>query len=538
MGNGRALIDGWRSTGAGLARRGVVLTTVALVLAGCTGATPELQPESSSAPNVTGEATSGAVPGPQGDEGPTAAGPDAYPPAPPVPSGPLPDDLAAAIDAATATFIVGNLSAEALEAVVAGDDARVGWWLSDLVRFAGADDVGMVADAFRDLTGVPVTGADPSATWLTLTNTMIAWDLPAWPGYREVKADIFTTLERGWEPFFTDADATIDWRLLSWGGVRMDARPPGDDEPCRRGCIPALDDPALVEAAEGEWYPDDATVFGIELAGESVALPRNIMQVHEMVNMDLAGRRLGIPYCTLCNSAQAWILDGVLPGLPDAGAAASDGDPSSTDEDDDGAELPGGRRPTAVPIDTDGLLVLRTSGLLTRSNKVMYDLATRSVIDTFTGEARSGPLLDADVHLEQVTVVTSSWGEWRQDHPDTRIIARDGGIGREYPDDPLRGRDDDGPIFPVGPVDPRLPVQADVVGAIAADGTPVAFPTEQAVSALLAGDVVATDGLVAMLDGDGLRVVDEGGTEVVAHQSFWFAWSQFWPTTVVWSPQG
>jgi len=227
----------------------------------------------------------------------------------------------------------------------------------------------------------------------------------------------------------------------------------------------------------------------------------------------------------------------VLPGLPDAATGAAAGDPS-TGGTDDGSDLPGGRRATAAPIDTDGLLVLRTSGLLTRSNKVMYDLATRSVIDTFTGEARSGPLREADVHLEQVTVVSSSWGEWRQDHPDTRIIAQDGGIGREYPDDPLQGRDDDGPIFPVGPVDPRLPVQADVVGAIAADGTPVAFPTDQAVTALRAGDVVSTNGLEAVRDGDGLRVVDEGGTEVVAHQSFWFAWSQFWPTTVVWSPQG
>jgi len=533
--NGGAYVDRWRSIGAGLVLGGVALATAALVLAGCTSATPQPQPASSSTPGAT--ETPGHVPAPQGEETPTAAGPDDHPPAPPVPSGPLPDDLAAAIDAATATFIVGNLSAEALAAVVAGDDARVGWWLSDLVRFAGADDVGMVAQAFQDLTGVPVAGADPSATWLTLTNTMIAWDLPAWPGYREVKANIFTTLERGWEPFFADADATIDWRLLSWGGVRMDARPPGDDEPCRRGCIPALDDPALVEAAEGEWYPDDATVFGIELAGESVALPRNIMQVHEMVNMDLGGRRLGIPYCTLCNSAQAWILDGVLPGLPDAATGAAAGDPS-TGGTDDGSDLPGGRRATAAPIDTDGLLVLRTSGLLTRSNKVMYDLATRSVIDTFTGEARTGPLREADVHLEQVTVVASSWGEWRQDHPDTRIIAQDGGIGREYPDDPLQGRDDDGPIFPVGPVDPRLPVQADVVGAIAADGTPVAFPTDQAVTALRAGDVVSTNGLEAVRDGDGLRVVDEGGTEVVAHQSFWFAWSQFWPTTVVWSPQG
>ena len=45
--------------------------------------------------------------------------------------------------------------------------------------------------------------------------------------------------------------------------------------------------------------------------------------------------------------------------------------------------------------------------------------------------------------------------------PDTRIIAEDGGIGRSYPLDPLQGRDDNGPIFPVGDVDGRLCILTD-----------------------------------------------------------------------------
>lgn len=119
--------------------------------------------------------------------------------------------------------------------------------------------------------------------------------------------------------------------------------------------------------------------------------------------------------------------------------------------------------------------MLRTSGLLSRSNKVMYELRTRSVFDTFTGRALSGPLHDARVRLRQTSVTVSSWGAWKRAHPQTRIVARDGGIGRDYPTDPLRGRDDDGPIFPIGPADPRLPVQERVIGVIARDGTAVAF---------------------------------------------------------------
>jgi hypothetical protein len=107
---------------------------------------------------------------------------------------------------------------------------------------------------------------------------------------------------------------------------------------------------------------------------------------------------LGIPYCTLCGSAQAYRTDDAVT----AGGA-------------------------------DEVPVLRTSGLLSRSNKVMYDLRTESVFDTFTGAAVSGPLQDAGVVLEETTVVRTTWGEWKAAHPDTTIIAEDGGVGRSYP---------------------------------------------------------------------------------------------------------
>jgi hypothetical protein len=302
-------------------------------------------------------------------------------------------------------------------------------------------------------------------------------------------------LEPGWKPFFDDADSEIDWRHVAWGGVLIDDRKPGDPNECFRGCIPALDDPALTAADGGAWYPDDRIVFGIALGGEAVAFPKNIMEVHEMVNITIGGRRLGIPYCTLCASAQAYLT----------------------------AEVPPGVEP----------LVLRTSGLLSRSNKLMYDLNTRSAIDTFTGKALSGPLQDAGVKLAQVTVVTSTWGDWKDAHPNTKIVARDGGIGREYEDDPLGGRDDRGPIFPIGDVDPRLPVQAKVLGVIALGGTPVAFPVARAAAGLRAGDEVALEGVELVLDGSGLRA-RTNGSEIPAHEAFWFAWSQFHADTKLW----
>ncbi|MGH2761725.1 MAG: DUF3179 domain-containing (seleno)protein [Thermoleophilaceae bacterium] len=433
----------------------------------------------------------------RGSPGPESA--YAYPPAPRVPAGPLEPRVERALTRLVAGALSGGLDPDALEVVAASEDPRVGWLLSDVLRFTPASEaVDALVSTISRVSGVDPRD-DPSfadSPWLSVTNHLIAWDLPAAPGYAGRKAELFLAVDPRWRPFFADRDADIDWRLVSWGGVLIDDRPLGDPDPCPRGCIPALDDPALTPAADGDWYPDDRTVFGVVVGGEAVAFPKNIMEVHELVNITVGGRRLGIPYCTLCGSAQAYLLDSVPAGL----------------------EPP----------------VLRTSGLLSRSNKVMYDLRTRSVFDTFTGRALSGPLHDEGVVLEQVTVLTSDWGEWKGAHPGTRIVAQDGGIGREYEDDPLGGRDDHGPIFPVGDVDPRLPVQAQVVGVIAPGGVAVAFPAEDARKALADGRDVMAGGVQLTADGGGLRARAVDGRELPAHQAFWFAWSQFHPGTELW----
>jgi len=97
-------------------------------------------------------------------------------------------------------------------------------------------------------------------------------------------------------------------------------------------------DIAFSSADEATWLNDQDIVFGIVINGEARAYPRRIMEVREMVNDTLGGRDLGIPYCTLCGAAQAYFTDRLPAGI---------------------------KRP-----------ILRTSGLLIRSNKVMYDVET------------------------------------------------------------------------------------------------------------------------------------------------------------------
>lgn len=416
-------------------------------------------------------------------------------PSPPVPDGPMAPATYRALASVISTAFTTGLDSEALHTVANGGDARASWLLADLLRFhqRGVEKDELVS-AFTQLTGVeyPAT-RHPDFVWTF--NYLMAWDLPAWEGYPELKRRIYTSVDDRWDPFFEE-DHGVDWRMVTWGGVFADSRPFGDNGPCN--CIAALDNLVTTDAARGDWYPDDRVVFGIVVNGEALALPRHQMEVHEMVNLTLGGRHLGIPYCTLCGSAQAYFTDNVQ------------------------------------GVDR---VVLRTSGLLSRSNKVMYDLTTKSVFDTFTGEAVTGPLGAGGVVLEQVSVVASTWLDWKRAHPDTQILAEDGGIGRAYLDDPLRGRDDQGPIFPIGDIDPRLPVQEKVVGVLSPSGTPVAFPVAATREALAGNTEIEFDELIVRLT-DGVRVFSSEGAELPTHEAFWFAWSQFHPTTRIWTRLG
>ena len=412
--------------------------------------------------------------------------------APEVPDGPLSGEATAAVDAIF-DRLDRPIAASQFTAFADTGDARLVWILADLLRFSTVPSVNEAAvQAASELSGVDFSGPVP---WVGITDHLIAWDLPAFPGYEAYKERLYTHIDPRWAFLFAEPN-DIDFRLLSWGGVPPDDRPFGDAEPCPLGCIPALDEPAVTPASEGDWYPDDRIVFGVEIDGESRAYPKNIMEVHEMVNDTLGARDFGLPYCTLCGSAQLFFTD----------------------------EVEGFERP-----------VLRTSGLLSRSNKVMYDLISGSVFDTFTGRAIAGPFLEAGVTLTQGSVVVSTWGDWKAAHPETTIVARDGGIGRTYSLDPLGGRDEQGPIFPIGDRDLRLPVQEQVVGVITADGSPVAFPAAAAREQLEGGEAVELDGVSLALDGSGL-IAFENGDPIAAHQAFWFAWSQFHPQTLLWEP--
>ncbi len=415
--------------------------------------------------------------------------------APEVPNGALSTDLANAVNVAFVESITQSTWTQdqsiALTEIATSNDPRLAWMISDMLRFVTSGQVNAeLAAAASELLGKQFSAVN---AWGEVTDQLIAWDIAEPPNYLAVKREIFTTIVPQWEPLFVEGD--IDWRHVSWGGVLIDDRPfDTTDEPCN--CIPAADNPTVTSADDATWLADDAIVFGVEVNGETRAYPRRIMEVREMVNDTLGGRDLGIPYCTLCGAAQAYFTD----------------------------QLPAG-------VDRP---ILRTSGMLIRSNKVMYDLTTMSVFDTFLGKAVTGPLHKKGIELKQAAVVTTTWGQWKAAHPNTTVLTEDIALGRDF--DFRNNRDANGPIFPVGDVDPRLPIHEDVIGIVTASGTPIAFPRASSQVALSQEQKITFENVELVLDAGGIKAVDANGNDLGSHQAFWFAWSQFHPDTQLWMP--
>lgn len=412
---------------------------------------------------------------------------------PAVPDGPLSEELASAVQVAFVDSTIqstwGRDQTLALDEIAESNDPRIVWIISDMMRFVSQRELNeTLANAASSLLGKEFQNENH---WGVVTDHLIAWNIPAPPDYLRVKRAIFTSVVPGWDKIFVEGD--IDWRHVSWGGVLIDDRQYDmTDELCN--CIPAADNPEVSSATDATWLKNEDIVFGIEVNGEYRAYPRRIMEVREMVNDTLGGRHLGIPYCTLCGAAQAYFTDQLPEGID---------------------------RP-----------VLRTSGLLIRSNKVMYDINTFSVFDTFRGNAVTGPLAEKNLQLEQATVITTNWGRWKEAHPETSVLVESLALGRDF--DFRNNRDANGPIFPVGNVDPRLPVHEVIIGVVTASGKPVAFQRSKAVVALRNGDEIFYENIRLKLDAGGIKAVDADGSDLGSHQAFWFAWSQFHSQTALW----
>lgn len=203
-------------------------------------------------------------------------------------------------------------------------------------------------------------------------------------GYAALLREVMVRIDPGYllvlgEPWLENA--RIRAEEITWGGVGALVG------------IPSLDRPAMVGAAEADYLLDDDLVFGVAIEGDARAYPLRIMGWHEMFNDVIGGVPVALAYCTLCGS-------GILYETTVEGR--------------------------------DEPLVFGSSGLLYRSNKLMFDWATKSLWNQFTGEPVVGPLADSGIVLRTRPVVVTSWRAWRERNPDTMVLSLQTGHVRDY----------------------------------------------------------------------------------------------------------
>ncbi len=198
--------------------------------------------------------------------------------------------------------------------------------------------------------------------------------------YFRFKAEIHQLIDIKFYTYFANRETQSTIRLdeVRWGGVVQDG-------------IPPLRNPKMIEAHEASYLDDSNIVFGIEVNGEVRAYPKRILAWHEMFTDTVGEKEVAGVYCTLCGTVILYLTEhkGVKHKLG-------------------------------------------TSGFLYRSNKMMYDKATQSLWSTALGKPILGPLINKEIQLDFLSVVTTTWGAWKLRHPNTKVLSLHTGYRRNY----------------------------------------------------------------------------------------------------------
>ncbi len=290
--------------------------------------------------------------------------------------------------------------------------------------------------------------------------------------------------------------------------------------------IPSIDDPQFVsvEEASGQINPGDP-VFGLATGSTVKAYPQSILVLHEICNDIVDGTPVSVTYCP---------LTGTVLGFE------------------------------------RGETTFGVSGRLVNNNLIMYDRATETWWPQMLATSIPGPWNDDPQtrSLQEFRVIWTTWEQWVDKHPETRVLSRNTGYAKNYQRDPYgsynpRGgyySPDAAPMFSPLSEDDRLQPKAVVIGARTTSGA-VAFEKQTLREMKLVEGKIGSSPVIGTYDTDldtgyvyrnpdrkqfqyqNGRVVDETGEthepatlpleRIHAFDAMWFAWSGFYPDTTL-----
>lgn len=344
-------------------------------------------------------------------------------------------------------------------------------------------------------------------------------DIPDSAYYFDFKAELYKHIDPKFEAYFKNRSKASSIKLdeVLWGGVYQDG-------------IPPLRYPEMITADDAKYLDDSNVVFGLVINGIARAYPKRILAWHEFFVDEFDGDFIAGVYCTLCGTVIAYDMT----------------DDSGTFHN------------------------LGTSGFLYRSNKLMYDAASQSLWNTIEGSPVIGPLSQSDIQLKSYPIITTTWGEWKERHPESEVLSLNTGHQRDYSEGEAYRQyySSDELMFPVPNKDHRLKNKDEVL-VLREEGyksDPLAISVKHLKKKnWLQNKQAATNFVVVTDDAGGARVynsksiiftsykngklIDQDGNQWTAseeylssknggqlsrlpsHNIFWFAWHNAYPNS-------
>lgn len=189
--------------------------------------------------------------------------------------------------------------------------------------------------------------------------------------------------------------------------------------------IPALTNPAFVNASQADYLEDDDLVVGYKNGDDIKAYPHAILNYHEIVNDNVNDKKLAVIFCPLTGTATGW-----------------------------NRMLPAGETTFGV------------SGLVYNTNIIPYDRHTDSYWSQLLMQSVNGEL--AGQQAENLQVIETSWKTWREMFASTKVLSPKTGFNRNYTNYPYGDykTNTNELVFAILPDDKRVPRKERVLGII------------------------------------------------------------------------
>ncbi|WP_373523364.1 DUF3179 domain-containing protein, partial [Aquiflexum sp.] len=235
-------------------------------------------------------------------------------------------------------------------------------------------------------------------------------------------------------------------------------------------------------------------ILGVYHNGIAKAYPINILNFHEIVNDFFKDHPVVVTYCPLCGSGI--VFD---------------------------AEINGERKTFGV------------SGLLYNSDILLYDRETESLWSQLKNESVSGEMKGWS--LVKIATANTTWGKWKENHPETLVLSKETGFARDYSRNPYPGYAQSAKIyFEVAEMDDSYHPKEMVVG-LEINGKHKAYPFSELKKSgeHEIEDVFQDQKLSISFDADSqsAEIRDAEGKIIQTVMNFWFAWYAFYPKTEV-----